>query len=144
MFTFFYYSLIILNYLLFANSIKIGQIQNARIINSTSTFETNCSTCICQCIKYLSSSSSCCYVNCYRDNNTCQLIISPSTINPVMIMDKTSIVYKTNCLNSSSRTYPTNNGENLLIKNPRAITDVTATTLANTASVPSKLYSVPW
>lgn len=109
MFIFAFHLIIILSYSIFVQSISISQIQNAYITNSTTSFQSNCSTCICQCLTNVSSSSSCCYVNCFMNNNTCQVIIFPSTINPtIIISDHTSVVYKTNCANSSNITSSTN------------------------------------
>lgn len=87
-------SMITLIYFLSITSTKINQIQHARILNSTSNFQTNCSTCICQCLK---SSMSCCYINCYMNNNTCQVIIPSLTNKLTMIIDTTATVYSTNC-----------------------------------------------
>ncbi|CAF0996025.1 unnamed protein product [Rotaria sordida] len=99
--------MVILSYLLLVNSIKINQILNSHVINSTSDFQSNCSTCICQCIKYsLSSSTFYCYVNCYTKNDTCQVIISASKINSIIVIDQTSIVYFANYSTYATTTKP--------------------------------------
>ncbi len=140
--------MIILSYLLFGNSIIIDKIENARIINSTSTFQSNCSTCICQCLAYLSSSSlissllsGCCSVNCYIKNNTCQMIISSSTSNSTIIIDTTSTVYKANCFAHSNNTNypPSPNHGQLVITNSILINSSTTTT-----SVTITTYTTPW
>jgi hypothetical protein len=111
--------IIIFSYFLFVQCINIGQIQNAYIVNSTTTnFQFNCATCICQCLTNLSSP--CCYVNCFTNNNTCQMMIFPSTINPTIIIDHTSVVYKTKCSNS------TNTNPNSIIGSIRPITSSTS------------------
>ncbi|CAF0895345.1 unnamed protein product [Adineta steineri] len=98
MFIFHCISIIIFSYLSLSNGTVINKIQYGRIINSTSTFQSNCSTCICQCMTYMSLSSSiCCYVNCYTTNNTCQVIISSSVTYPAITIDTKSTIYKTNC-----------------------------------------------
>ncbi|CAF0835161.1 unnamed protein product [Rotaria sp. Silwood1] len=84
-------------YLLLINGIKINQILKGRVTNTTSGFQSNCSTCICQCIKFgLSLSSLFCYVNCYTNNDTCQVIISASKSNLGIVIDQTSIIYFVN------------------------------------------------
>lgn len=146
-------SIIILNYWLSVHSVEIDKIQNARIINSTSIFQSNSSTCICQCMIYLSSSSLCCYVNSYINNNTCQVIISPSTSNPIITIDKTTTVYKANCFVYPSTTRPSaTNYENLGIASPNLITSsIITTTIATAAafsttsvSTTTNTYTTPW
>ncbi|CAF2353676.1 unnamed protein product [Rotaria sp. Silwood2] len=126
------------NYLLLLNGIKINQILKGRVVNSTSNWKSNCSTCICQCIQFnLSSSSStlCCYANCYTNNDTCQVFISASNTNPVIVIDQTSIVYFVNYSTYTTTTRPsitstsTNYGS-LLIANT-----VTNNTSTRTSSI---------
>ena len=78
-------------------SVRIGKISHARISNTTSTIQSNCSSCICQCYSLKSSSSHCCQVNCFVKNDTCQVIRSSSSIDSSLIIDTSSTVYLTNC-----------------------------------------------
>ena len=97
-------SMIILYYCILIQSTQINKIPKARIPNATSTLQFNCSSCICQCLTntFSPSSSLCCYVNCFVNENTCQVIVSPAGNSPNMIIDQSSVVYRTNCFNSSS------------------------------------------
>jgi hypothetical protein len=137
MLIFSYNFIIILIYLSWVSGIEISKIQNARIINSTSAFESDCSTCICQCLSFISSSSSlCCYVNCYIKNNTCQIILSSSTINSLLIIDQTSIVYTTNCSSSLATTQShTKNLSTSTISATHATTVSTSTPLGSVQHV---------
>lgn len=104
MFIFYGISIIILYRCVITQSVQINKIQNARIPNTPSSLQFNCSTCICQCLTkmHFPSPSFCCYVNCFTEQNTCQIILSSAENTPRIITDQTSVVYRTNCFNSSS------------------------------------------
>lgn len=95
--------LIILIFIPFSSisSIKIGRISEAMIMNSNSPIEKHCASCICRCLA-VNSSTSCCHVNCFLTNDTCQVILSSSSSELLIIVEQTSTVYQIPCETSSS------------------------------------------
>lgn len=154
MFIFYCISICILHQFLVVQCVQIGKIQQARIVNISNTFQFNCSTCICQCLRNISpTSSSCCYVNCFIENDTCQVIVSSRVNSSTIVVDQTSVVYKTNCFDSSTTESPSNSFSssnsittgpssllhpvpNTLVGSPFASTIIT-TTMGRTSDVTS-------
>lgn len=141
-------SMFILHQFIFVQSIQIETIQKARIVNTTNSLQFNCSTCICQCLTNIrAASSSCCYVNCFSDNNTCQVIVSPMEPTSKIVMDQTSILYKTNCFDSSTTGSSTTSTSSKLITGEFSFASTMITTarartsdVTSTRSTPSGVF----